>query len=227
MTNATGFDVEYALSLVGDHNVTTRVGQGRTSSGETQVMRFATLADEANDGDERGHRVIERGASYWASPIEVDKDTERASDTSTGDDVPHVALTFAGIDAQCVPISLATADEEKTLLEFPARLVNGVPTKIIAEVSPCVDKPNRSEVLLRSDVCIVNGTAHTIVLCFQKSVMLPATIFGPIEPGARAWLPIPLCMARTTQWPSPCSSAAKPARTSGETKGVSAICGPQ
>jgi len=200
MTNATGFDVEYALSLVGDHNVTTRVGQGRTSSGETQVMRFATLTDEASDGDERGHRVIERGASYWASPIEVDKDTERAGDTSTGDDVPHVALAFAGIDAQCVPISLATADEEKTLLEFPARLVNGVPTKIIAEVSPCVDKPNRSEVLLRSDVCIVNGTAHTIVLCFQKSVVLPATIFGPIEPGARAWLPIPLCMARTTQW---------------------------
>ena len=68
MTNATGFDVDYTLSLVRDDNITL-VGAGRTATGRTQVMRFAK---KESSRSLQHHRVIEHGESYWASPIDED-----------------------------------------------------------------------------------------------------------------------------------------------------------
>jgi len=195
MTNATGFDVDYTLSLV--HNGTPKpAGEGSTAAGETRVMHFqrrrAVPKLEQN-------RVVEHGAFYWASPIAQNVDEE--SQKTMSEPVPHISLDMDDVAIDFGdPISLENVDEEKMHLEFDAVLEDGSHARVIAEIGPCEGIVNRYEVLLRSDVSIVNGTGSPIVLCFQKSVALPATIFGPILPGDLAWLPIPLCRARAVQW---------------------------
>lgn len=195
MTNATGFDVDYTLSLV--HNGTPKpAGEGSTAAGETRVMHFqrrrAVPKREQN-------RVVEHGAFYWASPIVQNVDEE--GQETMNEPVPHISLDMDDVAIDFGdPISLENVDEEKMHLEFDAVLEDGSHARVIADIGPCEGIVNRYEVLLRSDVSIVNGTANPIVLCFQKSVALPATIFGPILPGELAWLPIPLCRARAVQW---------------------------
>jgi len=196
MTNTTGFDVSYALSFVRDGR-TYDAGRGKLTTGDTRLLRFVKR-DDAHATEQR--RVIERGVSYWASPIDEDAIVSRAESKES---VPHVSLEFQGVEVERAFISLddnEDEDEETRMCAFGAQLSNGLPTLVVAEIVPCAHKANQSEVLLRSDVAIANGTAHAIVLCFQTSVTLPATIFGPIAPGESVWLPIPLFLARTVQW---------------------------
>ncbi|CEF97351.1 Vacuolar protein sorting-associated protein 13A N-terminal domain [Ostreococcus tauri] len=197
MTNVTGFDVDYGLSYVRDGAIT-HAGEGTTVAGDTQLMRFAKREEKYRVDQ---HRVFECGASYWASPIDDDDvDGGHGQDTAQ-EPVPHVSVEFKTVDVDAEPISLhGGMDEERRLLEYAAHLEDGSSTRIIAEIGPCSTRVNRYELLLRSDVSILNGTSFPIVMCFQHSVALPSTIFGPIFPGESAWLPIPLCKYRKVQW---------------------------
>ncbi len=201
MTNATGFNVAYALTLVRGGEITS-AGAGKTIAGDTNVMHFERREENRAC---KTNRVIERGASYWASPINDDDEDDGASvrhrSESTQERVPHVSLEFEDIQVDIdEAISLDTIGEETSLLEYEAQMVDGSCARVIAEIGPCSNKVNRYELLLRSDVAILNGTNAPIVMCFQQSATLPATIFGPILPGESVWLPIPLRLAKNVQW---------------------------
>ncbi|MGA1707052.1 MAG: hypothetical protein ACO39X_08435, partial [Candidatus Nanopelagicaceae bacterium] len=197
MTNATGFDVDYTTSLVRD-DIVTIAGAGKSLTGSTELMRFAKN-ESLRSLDH--HRVIERGESYWASPIDEGDSSEMDYHDPTQEAVPHVSLDFHTVDTDIEEmISLHGVDEERRLLEYTAHLADGSAARIVAEIGPCSDKVNRYELLLRSDVAIMNGTCFPIALCFHQSVALPSTIFGPILPGESVWLPIPLCQSRKMQW---------------------------
>ena len=201
MTNATGFNVAYALTLVRGGEITS-AGAGKTIAGDTKVMHFERREENRAC---KTNRVIERGASYWASPIDDDDEDDgpnvRHRSESTQERVPHVSLEFENIQVDIdEAISLDTIGEETSLLEYEAQMADGSCARVIAEIGPCSNKVNRYELLLRSDVAILNGTSAPIVMCFQQSATLPATIFGPILPGESVWLPIPLRLAKNVQW---------------------------
>jgi hypothetical protein len=98
MTNSTGFNVNYVLTFVCDGEITS-AGAGKTITGDTQVMRVE-WRDEKCAGKTR--RVIERGASYWASPIDDNDENDgtggRHRSEATHERIPHVSLDFENID---------------------------------------------------------------------------------------------------------------------------------
>ena len=182
MTNATGFNVAYALTLVRGGEITS-AGAGKTIAGDTNVMHFERREENRAC---KTNRVIERGASYWASPINDDDEDDGASvrhrSESTQERVPHVSLEFEDIQVDIdEAISLDTIGEETSLLEYEAQMVDGSCARVIAEIGPCSNKVNRYELLLRSDVAILNGTNAPIVMCFQQSATLPATNYVKIN----------------------------------------------
>ena len=205
VTNATGFDAEYELSLaVADEAVS--AGRDRVPSGTTKTLFFAKTRDTRA---REPHRVIEHGDSYWASPIDAPADDDAYGDrlrrtANESERARHVSVRFPEIDADAEDsITFIDSDREQghtTRTELDARLHDGAHSRIVAEVGPCVDRVNRYELLLRSDVCVLNGTERPILMCFQRSVAATATVFGPIPPSESVWLPIPLSRARKVQW---------------------------
>jgi len=205
VTNATGFDAEYELSLaVADGAVS--AGRDRVPSGATKTLFFA----KARDARARAsHRVIEHGDSYWASPIDddgvYDNDDDRVRGAAKESErARRVSVRFPKMDANTEDsITFVDSDRDQgrtTRTELDARLDDGAHARVVAEVGPCADRVNRYELLLRSDVCVLNGTERPIIMCFQRSVATTATVFGPIPPSESVWLPIQLCRARKVQW---------------------------
>ena len=196
VTNATGFDAEYELSLsVAGQAVWRRRTRVRRRRRRSSSPRLETRA-----------RVSRIASSNTATRIGLPDRRPRRRRRVRRPTSPHRerrsepqrhASRCASLKSTPTPkirsrSSIQTESKVIPRAQNSTRVSTTVRTRALSPRSVLASTSQRSKLLLRSDVCVLNGTERPILMCFQRSVAATATVFGPIPPSESVWLPIPL-----------------------------------